>query len=223
MVLRPPENTGSKAGAQTYALPFVNTEFAIAIDADTVLAADAIEKLFDAVKNSDVAAACGYVLPRYVKSVWERGRYIEYMFAFTFFKPIQDHFGRPLISSGCFSIYRTDALRRIGGWSNRTLAEDMDLHGRCTQLVRRFGLYQRRFAIQSSRTTFGFLDAELRRWSHGFFQNVMLHWRPLLEAALISERAWEFCSGMPSSLGLSFCLRFRFSAFSLIRYSYWGM
>src|SRR5262245_19245 len=30
-VLRPPKNTGSKAGAQTYSLPFVCTEFSIAI------------------------------------------------------------------------------------------------------------------------------------------------------------------------------------------------
>src|SRR5918995_4998552 len=44
-VLRPPVNTGSKAGAQTYALPFVRTEFAMAIDADTELASDAVEKI----------------------------------------------------------------------------------------------------------------------------------------------------------------------------------
>ena len=85
-VLRPPKNTGSKAGAQTYALSFVHTEFVIAIDADTILASDAVQSLFEAVRNSDVAAACGYVLPRYVKSVWERGRYIEYLFAFSFFQ-----------------------------------------------------------------------------------------------------------------------------------------
>ena len=32
-----------------------------------------------------------------------------------------------MISSGCFSVYRTEILRQVGGWSNRTLAEDMDL------------------------------------------------------------------------------------------------
>src|SRR5689334_1206295 len=55
-VLRPPENTGSKAGAQTYALPFIDTEFSIAIDADTILAPDAIQHLFEAVQNSNIAA-----------------------------------------------------------------------------------------------------------------------------------------------------------------------
>src|SRR3954454_22026106 len=42
-VLRPPSNTGSKAGAQTYALPFVKTALCMAIDADTELAPDAVE------------------------------------------------------------------------------------------------------------------------------------------------------------------------------------
>ena len=115
-VLRPTKNTGSKAGAQTYALPFVKTEFCVAIDADTELAVDAVEELLTAMKDRSVAAACGSVLPRQVRTIWERGRYIEYLFAFSFFKCIQDFFGRPMISSGCFSAYRTKELRQVGGW-----------------------------------------------------------------------------------------------------------
>src|SRR2546425_6472400 len=126
-VVRPPANTGSKAGAQTFALRHVRSPLTIAVDADTVLAADAIERLLPAFGQRGVAAACGFVLPQRVRSVWERGRYIEYLFAFTFYKQVQEYYGKPLISSGCFSMYRTAILRTQGGWSNRTLAEDMDL------------------------------------------------------------------------------------------------
>lgn len=63
-VLRPLHNTGSKAGAQNLALQKVATEFTLAIDADTVLAPDAIEKLLPAMREPNVAAACGFVLPR---------------------------------------------------------------------------------------------------------------------------------------------------------------
>ena len=49
-------------------------------------------------------------MPRDFSSVWERGRYIEYLLAFSFYKPIQDHYAKPLIASGCFSIYRTERL-----------------------------------------------------------------------------------------------------------------
>src|SRR4051794_11552400 len=64
-VIRPPANTGSKAGAQSFALAEVDTEFVMAVDADTTLAPDAIEKLSDAFADPDVAAACGFVLPRH--------------------------------------------------------------------------------------------------------------------------------------------------------------
>lgn len=39
-VMRPPQNTGSKAGAQNFALPFVKTDICMAIDGDTEVAPD---------------------------------------------------------------------------------------------------------------------------------------------------------------------------------------
>lgn len=179
-VVRPPTNTGSKAGAQTFALRRVRTPYVMAVDADTVLAPDAIEKLLAGLDAPDVGAACGFVVPRSVETIWERGRYIEYLLAFAFYKPIQNYFEKPLISSGCFSAYRTEILRRVGGWSNRTLAEDMDLT---------WTLYQRGYRVRFvpgavcypiEPRTLDLMRKQLRRWSHGFVQNVRLHWRSVL-------------------------------------------
>ena len=152
-VVRPPANTGSKAGAQTSRSSGVTTELVMAVDADTTLAPDAVEKLLAAFDDPEVAAACGFVLPRHVSTIWERGRYIEYMLAFSFFKRIQDHYGKPLISSGCFSVYRTDELRAAGGWSTRTMAEDMDLTWTLYAPATRCASCPRRSPIRSSRTT----------------------------------------------------------------------
>src|SRR5829696_8429439 len=63
-VLRPPTNTGSKAGAQTYALTSVQTEFCMAIDADTEVAPDGVQKLLGAFAEPAIAAACSKELPR---------------------------------------------------------------------------------------------------------------------------------------------------------------
>jgi cellulose synthase/poly-beta-1,6-N-acetylglucosamine synthase-like glycosyltransferase len=179
-VLRPPQNTGSKAGAQSFALQSVATRCVMAIDADTVLAVDAIEELSPAFDDPKVAAACGFVLPRHVRTMWERGRYVEYLYSFTFHKQVQDAFGAPLIASGCFSAYRTDVLSALGGWSSRTMAEDMDLT---------WSLYERGWRVRFMPTalcypiephTWQFLAKQLRRWSHGFVQNIRLHWRGIL-------------------------------------------
>jgi biofilm PGA synthesis N-glycosyltransferase PgaC len=194
-VLRPPANTGSKAGAQTFALPAITTEHTLAVDADTILAPDAIEKLFAPMRDRTLAAACGFVVPRHVGSVWERGRYIEYLLAFSFYKPIQDYFGRPLISSGCFSIYRTEVLRQHGGWQTRTMAEDMDLTWSMYHAGQRVRFVPEAVCYPIEPHNFTFMRKQLRRWSHGFMQNVRLHWQRLLGIpylrSVIGVALWE--------------------------------
>jgi len=179
-VVRPRANTGSKAGAQNVALPSVQTPLTMALDADTVLAPDAIERLLPAFDRPPVAAACGFVLPRRVETLWERGRYVEYLFAFTYYKQVQDYYGKPLISSGCFSMYRTDALWAHGGWSSATLAEDMDLTWSLYQAGREVRFVPEAVCYPIEPRTMALMGKQLRRWSHGFIQNVKRHWRGLL-------------------------------------------
>lgn len=194
-VLRPPQNTGTKAGAQNYGLHRVRTEFTMAVDADTVLAPDAIEKLMAALDSPNIAAACGFVLPRYVRTIWERGRYIEYLFAFSFFKQVQDYYDHPLISSGCFSAYRTEILRENGGWSTRTMAEDMDLTWNFYYAGHGVRFIPGAICYPIEPQTYGFMSKQLKRWSHGFVQNLKLHWRELLDEpylrTMIAVSVWD--------------------------------
>ena len=184
-VMRPPRNTGSKAGAQNFALPCVRTPYTMAIDADTTLESDAIERLLEAFADAEVAAACGFVLPRRVSTLWERGRYVEYLFAFSFYKQVQDYYEKPLISSGCFSAYRTAVLRAHGGWGTRTLAEDMDLTWSFYQSGHKVRFVPEAVCYPIEPHTFGYMRKQLKRWSHGFVQNVQLHWRGLLDVPFL--------------------------------------
>ena len=179
-VMTPPFNTGSKAGAQNFALRTVDTEFVMAVDGDTVLAPDAIELVSGAVVGDpDVAAACGYVIPQRVRSVWERGRYVEYLYSFAFAKQVQDFYKRPLISSGCFSLYRTETLRATGGWETRTVTEDMDLTWTFYERGKKVRFVPEAVSYPVEPTNFRLMRTQLRRWSHGFWQNVMLHRKEL--------------------------------------------
>ncbi len=179
-VLRPPSNTGSKAGAQNFALEHVWTAFIMILDADTTLAHDAIEKTLPAFEDPRVAAACGFVVPRHVHSIWERGRYIEYLFAFSFHKQVQDFYGRPLISSGCFSVYRCGPLRQAGGWGQRTMAEDMDLTWTLYELGYRVRFIPESVSYPVEPHDLNFIRKQLTRWSHAFVQNVRVHWRGIV-------------------------------------------
>ena len=200
-VLRPPQNTGSKAGAQMFALDSVRTEMVMAIDADTTLAPDAIELLLPAFTDPDMIAACGTVLPRHVRTIWERGRYVEYLLAFGFFKRVQEQYGKPLISSGCFSIYRTEELRALGGWSTRTMAEDMDLTWTIYEAGKKVRFLPAAVSYPIEPHNFTFMSKQLRRWSHGFIQNVRLHRRSLLRLGYLrSVVAVAFWDALLASL-----------------------
>jgi poly-beta-1,6-N-acetyl-D-glucosamine synthase len=194
-VMRPDRNTGSKAGAQNHALPLVATDLVMAVDADTTLAPDAIELLLPVFEDPAVAAGCGFVIPRRVSTIWERGRYVEYLFAFTFYKQVQDFYGKPMISSGCFSMYRTDLLRAQQGWPTRTLAEDMDLTWSFYQAGHGVRFVPEAVSYPIEPHNFEFMQKQLRRWSHGFLQNVRLHWRGLLDVpylrSAVAVATWD--------------------------------
>lgn len=177
-VVRPPENTGSKALAQNAALDQVETPYAMTVDADTVLAPDALEKIFAVFKGDQdekIAAACGFVVPRHVRTIWERGRYIEYLFSLTLHKRVQDFYEKPVVGSGCFCVYRTNLLKQIGGWSNRTVAEDMDLTWGFYGLGKVVRFVPDAVCYPVEPDTLSMLHTQLRRWTHGFAQNVKLH------------------------------------------------
>ncbi|MDD4890523.1 MAG: glycosyltransferase family 2 protein [Phycisphaerae bacterium] len=184
-VMRPPKNTGTKAGAQNFAMPHVKTPYVMAVDADTTLEPGACELLLNAISDPAISAACGFVIPRHVKTLWERGRYMEYLFAFTFYKPIQDFYDHPLISSGCFSIYRTDHLRDNGCWSNRTMAEDMDLTWSFYQAGRGVRFVPEAVCYPIEPHDRVLMGKQLKRWSHGFIQNVRQHWKGVLEVPFL--------------------------------------
>lgn len=184
-VLRTPQNCGCKANALNHALLHVRSEFTMAIDADTTLAPDAFEKLMAAFDAPDVAAACGMVLPRHVNTIWEKGRYIEYLFAFGLYKPIQDYYERPLLASGCFSVYRTELLQDAGGWPTRTVAEDMDLTWMMYMQGHRVRFVPDAVCYPIEPHNLHFLSKQLRRWSCGFFQTVKIHWREVLHVPFL--------------------------------------
>jgi poly-beta-1,6-N-acetyl-D-glucosamine synthase len=166
-VMRPARNTGSKAGALNFALPLVHTELVLAVDADTILARDAIEKLLPSFELPQVAAACGFLLPRHVDGAWERGAHIERLFAARD-EHVQEY-DRPMVAAGGFSMYRTSAVKAQGGWPAPTSAEDTDLT---------WQLYQSgqavRFVLEAVSYPIELADplGELRSWSPETARNV---------------------------------------------------
>ncbi|MFC4910042.1 glycosyltransferase family 2 protein [Actinomadura gamaensis] len=178
-VLRPDRCTGSKARAQNYALPHCTGDLILAVDADTVLAPDYIERLRPVFADPGVVIAAGNVQARFARTVWERGRSVEYLFGFHFQRPIQQGAASPMVCSGCCSAFRRDVLTASGGFPERTIVEDMDATWSRQIEGHRAVYVPEAVAWAADPATLPYLRRQVWRWMAGFFQNVRLHLRPM--------------------------------------------
>ena len=174
-VIRTPKNQGTKAMAQNYVIPMITTDLLATIDADTLLAKDAIEKTLPYFNNPKTASVCGFVIPQRIKTIWERGRFIEYVLGISVFKAAQNNTGAILVSSGCFSVFRTRLLKKFGGFKARTMAEDMDLTWEFA--LKGYDVYcvQDAYCFPLDPPSAKIFIRQVDRWYRSFFQNISVH------------------------------------------------
>jgi N-acetylglucosaminyltransferase len=174
-VLRPPHNLGSKARAQNYALPYCVTDLVLPVDADTILAADYVERIKRPFEDPRVVIAAGNVQTRFTRTVTERGRSIEYLYGFHFYRPIQNRAGAPVVCSGCCSAFRREVLVASGGFPERTIVEDFDWTA-AQQIAGNRAVYVAGAeAWAADPETIRYLRKQMNRWMSGFFQNMRIH------------------------------------------------
>jgi cellulose synthase/poly-beta-1,6-N-acetylglucosamine synthase-like glycosyltransferase len=179
----------SRIGALNHGLALTRTDLLVTVDADTIVAPDAVEKIAAAMADRQVAAAGGMLQPRHIETVWERGRYIMYLTGWEYSKPIEDLLGWMTNLSGCFAVFRTEALRACGGWSSNSIADDQDLTWRL-QLAGHSVHYVADARCQTLEPTrFGLMLRQRSRWRRGFFQNLRHHRDRLLDQPLLGAKA----------------------------------
>jgi poly-beta-1,6-N-acetyl-D-glucosamine synthase len=183
-VIRTPVNQGTKAQAQNYAIQFIDTDLLVTIDADTTLDKYAIERTLPYFSDEKTASVCGTVIPKRIKSVWERGRFIEYLFGIWLFKAAQNNVNAVMVSSGCFSVFRTNLLQEMGGFKPRTMAEDMDLTWEFHFKGYKIFLSPNSYCYPIDPPNYKIYVDQITRWYSSFFQNITLHWRSLLHNKL---------------------------------------
>lgn len=180
-VITPPTNLGSKAKAQNYGLEHVTTDVVLPVDADTVFAPDYVDLIMVPLETDpNVAVAAGCVLTRFDNTVWEKGRQVEYLFGFHWYRPVQQMANSPTVCSGCCTAFRVTYLRDFGGFPERTIVEDIDYTWSQQILGRRAVYVADAVAYAAEPTSATYLAKQLWRWKSGYFQNVRIHFRDLL-------------------------------------------
>ncbi|MEE9417159.1 MAG: glycosyltransferase [Acidimicrobiales bacterium] len=141
---------GGKADALNAALNLATGSLVCAIDADTIITPDSLQKLVAAfVDDPGVVAAGGSVRltngglergphglrPSFPKQVWAACQVVEYTRAFLIGRLGWNQLGGNLIVSGAFGVFRRDKVIEAAGYLKGCMGEDMELIVR----LRRYG------------------------------------------------------------------------------------
>lgn len=122
-----PENVG-KAAALNEAIKVIHADFVLATDADATLAPGSIQQLLASVTNDRIGAVTGKPIVRNRTTLLGRLQALEYVVIIDRIKRAQDSFyGGIMTVAGVISLYRTDALRDVGGFDSAAMTEDIDI------------------------------------------------------------------------------------------------
>lgn len=168
--LVPDNNTGTKSQALNVALPHVDTDLFICVDADTRLETDAVHELLKSFNDPKVAVASGYVLATNGNTFWEKARTGDYLWGQTVMKAAQNNLNTVMVASGCFIAVRTDLLKQIGGFKERSMAEDMDMTWELIEMGYRVGFNQHAVCHVIDPPNWKIFNKQVSRWYHGLFQ-----------------------------------------------------
>ncbi|MDX1779740.1 MAG: glycosyltransferase [Thalassovita sp.] len=167
--------------AENLAMGVSETPIVIVVDADTLIAPDAIRLLVQPFKDERVGAVAGTVEIGNRDNFLTACQVIEYLHTQHVIRRAYETFNGIIVVPGAIGAWRMSAIRRAGGVSGETVTEDADL----TVAVHRAGYrvaYQptARSYTEAPNTVHGFLRQRLR-WSFGMFQVSWKHKRSILE------------------------------------------
>jgi len=178
-VLRTNVNTGSKARAQNKAIFSLKNEpstaIVITVDADTTLDKNCLKYYLEHFNKKDVVAVSGMVIPQKVDTFWEKVRFTQYLRFIYLNKGAQNHWGVPIVASGCAVAYLLGALRTHQGVPKDTITEDLDLTWRLLIDNKKVVIDDRAICYPIEPPNFKIYCKQVERWNRGFLQCISLH------------------------------------------------
>ncbi len=173
-VLRLDVNSG-KAVAHNRGIAAASTACILTVDADTCLAPDALAHLVPFLDDPQVGVVCARVLPSGLETMWERGRFIEYILGQAIYKQGQHRVRSVLVAAGCCALYRRSVLQRVGGFRNVTMTEDMDMAWMLFARGYTTAFASKAHCTAMEPTTLSMYLLQLDRWYRGMLQCLALH------------------------------------------------
>jgi cellulose synthase/poly-beta-1,6-N-acetylglucosamine synthase-like glycosyltransferase/spore germination protein YaaH/peptidoglycan/xylan/chitin deacetylase (PgdA/CDA1 family) len=168
-------NSG-KAEALNFGIEHIgDAELFVGIDADTIIAPDAISRLVPHFINPKVGAIAGNAKVGNRVNLWTRWQALEYITSQNFERRALDVLGAVSVVPGAIGAWRVSAVREAGGYHIDTVAEDADLTMALLRLGYRVEYEDMALAYTEAPTNASGLMRQRFRWSFGILQAVYKH------------------------------------------------
>jgi cellulose synthase/poly-beta-1,6-N-acetylglucosamine synthase-like glycosyltransferase len=164
-----------KAAALNYALERISEEVYIGIDADTVIAPDAISKLIPHFEDPAIGAIAGNAKVGNRVNLWTRWQALEYITSQNFERRALNLFHVITVVPGAIGAWRTAPVKAAGGYPLNTVAEDADLTMSLLEQGWKVDYEDRALAYTEAPIDARGLMRQRFRWSFGTLQAVWKH------------------------------------------------
>jgi peptidoglycan-N-acetylglucosamine deacetylase len=169
------KENGGKADALNFALERIDEELYVGIDADGVIAHDAITNLVPHFADPKIGAVAGNAKVGNRVNLWTRWQALEYITSQNFERRALDLFDVVMVVPGAIGAWRTAPVKTGGGYHSNTVAEDADLT---------MNLLEQGYSVIYEDQALAFTEAPVNadglirqrfRWSFGILQAIFKH------------------------------------------------
>ncbi len=166
-------NSG-KATALNKGLRYSSGEIIISIDADTVFDPNTVGRLARHFYDPEVGAVAGTVRVGNIRNLLTRWQALEYITSIAIERAAQAFLGAIMVVPGACGAWRRSTLKKVGGFSDRTLAEDCD---------EALSVHEAGYKIVQDTTAVGYTESPMSlndlakqrfRW---IFGNIQSYWK----------------------------------------------
>ena len=147
----------------------------VGIDADTVIAKDAVALLVPHFLNPKVGAVAGNAKVGNRVNLWTRWQALEYITSQNFERRALNTLGAVSVVPGAIGAWRVSAVRQAGAYQTDTVAEDADLTMALLRVGYRVEYEDMALAYTEAPVSANGLMRQRFRWSFGILQAVFKH------------------------------------------------
>src|SRR6202166_2274913 len=170
------KSNAGKAGALNYGIEHIqDAELFVGIDADTIIASDAIARLVPHFINPKVCAIARNAKVGNRVNLWTRWQALEYITSQNFERRALDVLGAVSVVPGAIGAWRVSAVREAGGYQLDTVAEDADLTMALLRRGYRVEYEDMALAYTEAPTNANGLMRQRFGWAFGILQAVYKH------------------------------------------------